>query len=64
MVISVNTVKTHMRKVLAKFGVHSKAELRVALGSWDFAPWVANQEMSHLPSLVLTRPNTLDEGTS
>jgi DNA-binding CsgD family transcriptional regulator len=39
MVISPNTVKTHLRNVLQKFAVNSKAELQVLLASWDFRGW-------------------------
>ena len=39
MVISPNTVKTHLRNVLQKFDVSSKAELQVLLASWDFRAW-------------------------
>ena len=35
--ISGETVKTHMRNVLFKFGLHSKEELRHLLADWDFA---------------------------
>lgn len=37
--ISPETVKTHMRNLLYKFGVHSKAELRLLLAEWDFSRW-------------------------
>jgi DNA-binding CsgD family transcriptional regulator len=37
--ISPETVKTHVRNVLYKFDVHSKAKLRVMLASWDFSNW-------------------------
>ena len=39
LVISPETVKTHVRNVLRKFGLHSKAELRQALADWDFSAW-------------------------
>jgi len=39
MIISPNTVKTHLRNVLQKFDVNSKAELQVLLASWDFRGW-------------------------
>ncbi|MCP4418016.1 MAG: helix-turn-helix transcriptional regulator, partial [Chloroflexi bacterium] len=39
MVISPNTVKTHLRRVLQKFGVGSKSELQLVLASWDFSGW-------------------------
>ncbi len=39
MLISEETVKTHLRKILGKFGLHSKAELRQALSNWNFSDW-------------------------
>lgn len=39
MTISINTVKTHLRRVLQKFRVNSKAELQLILASWDFREW-------------------------
>ncbi|MCP4418020.1 MAG: helix-turn-helix transcriptional regulator, partial [Chloroflexi bacterium] len=39
MVISPNTVKTHLRRVLQKFGVGSKVELQFQLAAWDFHAW-------------------------
>ena len=38
--ISPETVKTHMRSILAKFDLHSKAELRQVLDGWDFSAWL------------------------
>jgi DNA-binding CsgD family transcriptional regulator len=35
--ISPETVKTHIRQVLARFDVHSKAELQRRLANWDFS---------------------------
>lgn len=37
--ISPETVKTHVRNALFKFGLHSKAELRMLLEGWDFSAW-------------------------
>jgi DNA-binding NarL/FixJ family response regulator len=37
--ISPTTIKTHMRNILTKFQMHSKAELRIALHEWDFREW-------------------------
>lgn len=37
--LSPQTVKTHVRNVLVKFDLHSKAELRQALADWDFSGW-------------------------
>ena len=38
--ISTETVKTHVRNVLRKFELHSKAELQMALVNWDFSAWL------------------------
>ncbi|MDY6846922.1 MAG: LuxR C-terminal-related transcriptional regulator [Chloroflexota bacterium] len=38
--ISPQTVKAHMRNLLHRFDLHSKAELRQALEDWDFSEWV------------------------
>ncbi len=40
LVISPETVKTHVRNVLTKFDLHSKAELRKLLKDWDFSDWL------------------------
>ena len=40
LIISVNTVRSHMRRVLEKYHVASKAELRLVLADWDFEAWV------------------------
>ena len=37
--ISPQTVKSHMRNLLHRFDLHSKDELRQALGDWDFSDW-------------------------
>ncbi len=39
LVISPETVKTHMSRVLLKFGLRSRAELRQVLAEWDFSAW-------------------------
>jgi DNA-binding CsgD family transcriptional regulator len=44
LVISPQTVKSHVRSLLGKFGLHSKAELRRALADWDFSAWGEPQE--------------------
>jgi len=38
--IAQQTVKTHVRNILRKFDLHSKAELRALLHNWDFSAWV------------------------
>jgi len=37
--ISIETVKTHTRNLLRRFGARTKAELRRALSQWDFSDW-------------------------
>ena len=38
--ISGETVKTHIRNVLFKFGLHSKEDLRRHLADWDVSTWL------------------------
>ncbi len=45
MVISSNTVKTHLRHVLRKFNVNSKSQLREVLAGWDFRGWIDGQNL-------------------
>jgi DNA-binding NarL/FixJ family response regulator len=44
LVISVNTVRSHMRRVLDKYNVTSKAELRLILANWNFEAWADRAE--------------------
>jgi DNA-binding CsgD family transcriptional regulator len=37
--ISAETVKTHLRNILAKFRLHGKAQLKKVLEEWDFSEW-------------------------
>lgn len=37
--IAPETVKTHLQNIFAKFRIHSRRELRLALKNWDFAQW-------------------------
>lgn len=39
LVISIETVKSHVRNILNKFNLHSKIELRQTLSDWDFSDW-------------------------
>lgn len=40
--ISPETVKSHIRNVLSKFGLHNREDLRRALAGWDFSAWDAD----------------------
>ncbi len=44
LVISVNTVRSHMRNILDKFHASSKVELRLALAEWNFRDWLEAQQ--------------------
>jgi DNA-binding CsgD family transcriptional regulator len=44
MVISPNTVRTHVRNVLYKLNLNSKVELQHMLAGWDFSPWLTDQD--------------------
>ena len=37
--ISPDTVKSHVRNLLAKFELHRKSDLRILLNDWDFSGW-------------------------
>ena len=39
LVVSPETVKTHIRHILRKFGIRSRRELRMQLKSWDLREW-------------------------
>ncbi len=39
LVVSPETVKTHMRHILRKFGLRSRRELRTLLDGWDLSEW-------------------------
>ncbi len=54
LVISVNTVRSHMRSILDKYQVSGKAELRLVLANWDFDAWL---ELQRLPILPPTPPD-------
>jgi DNA-binding NarL/FixJ family response regulator len=56
MVISINTVKAHIRSVLNKFNINSKADLRADLATWDFNGWLEAQNI--LPSDTLASTTT------
>jgi DNA-binding NarL/FixJ family response regulator len=46
LVISVNTVRSHVRHVLDKYAVASKAELRIILSAWDFETWYGENDLA------------------
>jgi len=37
--ITTETAKSHVKKILYKFDLHSKEELRMLLSDWDFSAW-------------------------
>ena len=46
LVISPETVKTHVGNLLRKFGLPTRQELRQALAGWDFSEWKHPPEKS------------------
>lgn len=56
--ISINTVKRHVQKVLERFGVHDRFELRQQLTHWDFSAWPGSAA-PHIPEI-----NLEDDATS
>jgi DNA-binding CsgD family transcriptional regulator len=45
LIISINTVRSHIRNILEKYQVSSKAELRLMLAQWDFQTWLESQRL-------------------
>ena len=43
LVLSHETVKTHMRRILQKLDLHSQAELRMMYADWDFTQWLKGE---------------------
>lgn len=43
LVISPETVKTHIRNVLYKFNLRRKSDLRQLLADWDFSAWAGEE---------------------
>ncbi len=43
LVISPETVKTHVRHILRKFNLSSRRELCRLLADWDFSPWLSGE---------------------
>ena len=44
LVISPETVKTHVRHILRKFNISSRHELRRLLADWDLSPWLRGED--------------------
>lgn len=44
LVISPETVKTHVRHILRKFGIHSRRELLAQLKGWDLREWGVTED--------------------
>lgn len=43
LIISPETVKSHVRNILNKTGLRNRSELRRALADWDFKSWLRTQ---------------------
>ncbi len=37
--LSESTIRTHWRRVMSKFAIHSREDLRQMLADWDFGAW-------------------------
>ena len=44
LMLSHETVKTHMRRILQKLDLHSQAELRMMYADWDFSQWLKGKK--------------------
>jgi DNA-binding NarL/FixJ family response regulator len=43
LVLSPETIKTHVRHILRKFNISSRRELRRLLADWDLSPWLIDE---------------------
>jgi len=43
LVLSPETIKTHVRHILRKFNISSRRELRRLLADWDLRPWLTDE---------------------
>ncbi len=43
LVLSPETIKTHVRHILRKFNISSRRELRRLLADWDLTPWLSDE---------------------
>ena len=46
LVLSPETIKTHVRNILRKFNISSRRELRRLLADWDLGPWLIDGHMA------------------
>lgn len=46
LVLSPETIKTHVRHILRKFNIASRRELRRLLADWDLSPWLPDEHMT------------------
>ena len=46
LVLSPETIKTHVRHILRKFNISSRRELRRLLADWDLSPWLPDEHMA------------------
>ena len=56
LVLSPNTVKTHVRHILAKLGLNSKEALRRALANLDFDDWLDSRQTAAAPATSAASP--------
>jgi DNA-binding NarL/FixJ family response regulator len=54
--ISINAVKRHVQKILERFAVHDRIELRQELAHWDFSAWPGSPA-PHIPEINLESEN-------
>jgi len=46
LVLSPETIKTHVRHILRKFHISSRRELRHLLADWDLSPWLVDERVA------------------
>ncbi len=52
LVLSPETIKTHVRHILRKFELNSRQDLRNQLAEWDFSRWLPERETRLYDNLV------------
>ena len=57
LVLSPETIKTHVRHILRKFNLNSRQDLRNLLAGWDFSRWLPSDRTLQFPC-----PSILDAG--